>query len=211
MCKALITVSMCTFESKCCQSTWRWGFSEEFCMKGSHTLRSVCCASTCAFLLACGSCGAEPTIWKRPALLKSLSAPSLLFFSPSTRPFFFHFFLSPLSGLQGLRTQAPKDYQTHPFQKHWAPLLLWQVTVYMCVWKRTFEHSRSHTFYPLCLLREKKVEEEKQKESWRVGWKGEADWVIAAHQHREGERARAQSFGPQPATATIQLLCGELT
>lgn len=75
----------------------------------------------------------------------------------------------------------------------------------MCVWKRAFEHLISHTFYPLCLLWEKNVEEEKQKERWKEeSWGGrgawEAEWVIAAHQHRE------QSVGLQPASATIQLL-----
>lgn len=30
--------------------------------------------------------------------------------------------------------------------------------------------------------------------------------MIAAHQHREGERAREHSVGLQPASATIQLL-----
>lgn len=40
---------------------------------------------------------------------------------------------------------------------------------------------------------------------------GEADRVIAAHHQREGERAREQSFGGPPASATIQLLCRELT
>lgn len=35
--------------------------------------------------------------------------------------------------------------------------------------------------------------------------------MIAAHQHREGEGVREQSFGLEPASATIQLLCGELT
>ena len=72
---------------------------------------------------------------------KSVSAFSLVFFS---LPFFFHFFLSPLSGLQGLRTQPPKDYQTHPFQKHWAPQLLRQVSVHVCVKAHIWAFEISH-------------------------------------------------------------------
>lgn len=64
-------------------------------MKGSHTLRSVCCVNICVpfFFFACGSCDSEPTIRKRPAHLKSLSALSFSpVFSPplflSSSPFF---------------------------------------------------------------------------------------------------------------------------
>lgn len=220
--KPFITVSVCV-----CVCVWVKALSisfevrffwrvlhERFTRKDTVVWAYVCICVP-FFLLACGSCSVvKPTIRMRPAWLKSLSA---LFFSlvfSSTLPFLFPF-PPPLSGLQGLRTQAPKDYQTHPFQKHWALQLLSHLTVCMCVWKRTFEqqHSRSHTFYPLCLLGAKKVEEEKQKERWKEesGGRGEADWVIAAHQHREGERAKEQSLGLQPASATLQLLCRELT
>lgn len=108
---------------------------------------------------------------KRPALLKSLSALSFsLIFFLSTLPFLFLFF--PF-GLQGLRTQALKDYQTHPFQKHWALKLHSHLAVCMCagVCWCVRERLKSRNFYPLCLLREKNVWEEKQKE--RCGWRRE--------------------------------------
>lgn len=102
MCKALITVSMCTFGSKRCQSTWRWGFSEEFCMKGSHTLRSVCCASTCAFFISMWK------LWRWAYYLKEtrsaekpVSSFSLVFF-----PLYFSFLL-PLFSLSPLRFTRP--------------------------------------------------------------------------------------------------------
>lgn len=172
-----------------CQSAFRWGFSVESFLKGSHTVRPVWCVSTCVhlcafYLFTCGGCDVEPTIRKRPACLKSLSVLSVVFL------FCFHSsFLLPL--FPPLRFTRPshtssKGLPDTPLSDALSPTALQSPhSVHVCVWKETFEQkpSWSHTFYPLCLLRAKKVEEEKQKER-RVGLGGGvggADWVIAAH------------------------------
>lgn len=169
-----------------CQSAFRWGFSEESFLKGSHTVRPVWCVSTCVhlcafYLFTCGGCDVEPTIRKRPACLKSLSVLSFVFL------FCFHSsFLLPL--FPPLRFTRPshtssKGLPDTPLSDALSPTALQSPhSVHVCVWKETFQQkpSWSHTFYPLCLLRAKKVEEEKQKEG-RVGVGGGADWVIAAH------------------------------
>lgn len=66
-------------------AAFRWGFSEESFLKGSHTVRPVWCVSTCVhfcafYLFTCGGCDVEPTIRKRPACLKSLLVLSFVFF-----------------------------------------------------------------------------------------------------------------------------------
>lgn len=74
---------------------------------------------------------------------------------------------------------------------------------------------RSHTFYPLCLLGDKKEKSEggttkkRWKEEQRRRWRRRGG--LSDHCNTERERAREQSFGKGPASATIQLLCRELT
>lgn len=169
-----------------CQSAFRWGFSEESFLKGSHTVRPVWCVSTCVhlcafYLFTCGGCDVEPTIRKRPACLKSLSVLSFVFL------FCFHSsFLLPL--FPPLRFTRPshtssKGLPDTPLSDALSPTALQSPhSVHVCVCERKhFSKSlRDLTLSTRSASSEQRKWKRKNKKRGEWGWGG-ADWVIAAH------------------------------
>lgn len=153
-----------------------------------HTLLgSVCCVSSICVLFFISMWKLCSLLSERgPLRLKSLSALSfsLVFFS-STLPFFFPF--SPPSPvykafahkLQRITRHTPFR-STEPYSTS-----VTSQRACVCVNANIWAFEISH-FLP---ARRKESGGGKTK---RVGWKGEADWVIAAHQHRGRNSQRAE-------------------
>lgn len=103
--------------SKRSRSARRWRLSTASSMKKSHTLQISAAHGLCVFFFYQHEEAVELSLSER-GLLCSKACQRFLssLFSSLNSSFLLPFFA--LSGLQGLRTQAPKDYQTHPFQDH---------------------------------------------------------------------------------------------
>lgn len=210
-----ITVCLFASGSKRCQSALRWCLSVASSVKNSHTLTiSVVCEHMCLFFISmwrllCRASQKEASSTQKP--VSAFFLPWFFFFFSFHSSFLLPFFA--LSGLQGLRTQAPKDYQTHPFQEHWALQLYSNLIVCACVWLER-ERLRSHTFCS-CQRKESVGGKTERRGRWRrVGvCGGRRSRLSNCCSPTQTERKRKKknpelSFGLQPASATMQLLCG---